>query len=291
MKIARYHYRSTVSLGLVDIAASTVTPLRSVDGGGDAMIAMMGVVLAGGAPQADGPPVPLAAVHLLPPIAQPSKNVLCIGKNYAAHAAEFTRSGFDSSARDRQDIIPEAPIVFSKAPCTLTGAHDDIVVPWNITTQMDYEGELGVVIGRPGRAISRAEAYDHVWAYCVINDATARDLQSRHKQWLLGKSIDTFCPMGPWLTTADEVDPENLELSCWVNDELRQHANTRDLIFDIPAIIETISASMTLATGDIIATGTPAGVGIGFDPPRFLASGDVVRVAISGLGQIENRLR
>ena len=156
---------------------------------------------------------------------------------------------------------------------------------------MDYEGELGVVIGRPGRAITRANAYQHVWAYCVINDATARDLQSRHKQWLLGKSIDTFCPIGPWLTTADEVDPENLELSCWVNGELRQHANTRDLIFDIPTIIEAISASMTLATGDIIATGTPAGVGIGFDPPRFLASGDVVKVAIGGLGQIENRLR
>ncbi len=293
MKIARYRHGqpSTVSLGLVDEGAGTVTPLVPVAGGSDAMIAVIGASLAGTPPRTSGPPLSLAAVQLLAPIEQPSKNVLCIGKNYAAHAAEFTRSGFDSSARDGQDIIPEAPIVFSKAPCTMTGAHDDIVVPWNITSQMDYEGELGVVIGRPGRAITRANAYQHVWAYCVINDATARDLQSRHKQWLLGKSIDTFCPIGPWLTTADEVDPENLELSCWVNGELRQHANTRDLIFDIPTIIEAISASMTLATGDIIATGTPAGVGIGFDPPRFLASGDVVKVAIGGLGQIENRLR
>ncbi|CAN0488138.1 unnamed protein product, partial [Phaeothamnion confervicola] len=201
-----------------------------------------------------------------------------IGKNYAAHAAEFTRSGYDSSARNAQDAIPDAPIVFTKAPCSMTGAKDDILVPWNITSQVDYEGELGLVIGKPGRAISRVSAYEHVWAYCVINDATARDLQARHKQWLLGKSIDTFCPIGPWLTTADEVDPANLELKCWVNGELRQQANTRDLIFDIPTIIESISASMSLETGDIIATGTPAGVGIGFTPPKFLHTGDVVKV-------------
>ena len=146
------------------------------------------------------------------------------------------------------------------------------------------------MIGKPGRRIARERAYEHVWAYCVINDATARDLQAKHKQWLLGKSIDTFCPIGPWLTTADEVEPSNLDVQCWVNGELRQNANTRDLIFDIPAIIECISASMTLETGDIIATGTPAGVGIGFTPPKFLASGDVVKVAISGLGELENRV-
>ena len=290
MKLARYLDGTGVRLGLVDSGMRTLQPLADASAGGDAMIALIERALGGHAPQPVGARCALADVRLLPPIAQPRKNVLCIGKNYAAHAAEFTRSGYDSSARSQADVIPEAPIVFSKAPCTLAGAHDDIVVPWDITAQVDYEGELGVIIGRPCRAISRANAYQHVWAYTVINDATARDLQARHKQWLLGKSIDTFCPIGPWLTTADEVQPDNLELSCWVNDELRQQANTRDLIFDIPAIIAAISASMTLETGDIIATGTPAGVGIGFDPPRFLATGDIVRVAISGLGEIANRI-
>ncbi len=290
MKIARYSHASRVQLGLVDTAAGTVTPLATDAGHGDAMLALMHDALAGHAPRTAGAAVPLADVSLLPPIAQPRKNILCIGKNYAAHAAEFTRSGYDSSAKSAQDAIPEAPIVFTKAPCAMTGARDDIIVPWHITSQVDYEAELGVVIGKPGRRIARERAYEHVWAYCVINDATARDLQAKHKQWLLGKSIDTFCPIGPWLTTADEVEPGNLDVQCWVNGELRQNANTRDLIFDIPAIIECISASMTLETGDIIATGTPAGVGIGFTPPKFLASGDVVKVAISGLGEIENRV-
>ena len=290
MKLARFSHAASIRLGLVDAAAGTVTPLALTPGTGDAMIAVMHAALAGHAPRPDGEALRLADVHLLPPIARPSKNILCIGKNYAAHAAEFTRSGYDSSARSAQDVIPDAPIVFTKAPCTMTGAHDDIIVPWAVTSQVDYEGELGIVIGKPGRAIAGASAYQHVWAYCVINDATARDLQAKHKQWLLGKSIDSFCPIGPWLTTADEVDPANLELRCWVNDELRQHANTRDLIFDIPTIIATISASMTLETGDIIATGTPAGVGIGFDPPKFLQTGDVVKVSISGLGEIANRV-
>jgi 2-keto-4-pentenoate hydratase/2-oxohepta-3-ene-1,7-dioic acid hydratase in catechol pathway len=129
-----------------------------------------------------------------------------------------------------------------------------------------------------------------VWAYTIINDVTARDLQKRHRQWLLGKSIDSFCPIGPWLVTPDELDAGATEISCWVNGELRQHASTRDMIFDVPTLVSTLSASMSLATGDIIATGTPEGVGIGFDPPRFLAPGDVVRIAIAGVGEIENRV-
>jgi len=290
MKIARYVHQSSRMLGLVDVVAGTLTPVAEADGPGDAMLTLMHAALAGHAPKTVGAALPLSAVQLLPPIARPSKNILCIGKNYAAHATEFTRSGYDSSAKSAQDAIPDAPIVFTKAPCSMTGAHDDIIVPWNITSQVDYEAELGVVIGKAGRGITRERAYEHVWAYCVINDATARDLQAKHKQWLLGKSIDTFCPIGPWLTSADEVEPSNLDVQCWVNGELRQNANTRDLIFDIPAIIESISASMTLETGDIIATGTPAGVGIGFSPPRFLRSGDVVKVAISGLGEIANRV-
>ncbi len=290
MKIARFEHKNTVQVGLVDAAQGLVQPLEVPTGSRDLMIALIEADLAGTLPKPVGAPLTLADLRLMAPIAHPSKNVLCIGKNYRAHAEEFTRSGFDSSAASAAEAIPEAPIVFSKAPCAMTGARDDILVPPSMTGSVDYEGELGVVIGKRGRTIARDRAYDHVWGYTVINDATVRDLQSRHKQWLLGKSIDTFCPIGPWIVSADEVDAENLELSCWVNDELRQQANTRDLIFDIPAIIEAISASMTLEPGDIIATGTPAGVGIGFNPPKFLAIGDIVRVAISGIGEIENRV-
>ncbi|MCB1746000.1 MAG: fumarylacetoacetate hydrolase family protein [Gammaproteobacteria bacterium] len=290
MKLARYVHSERTAIGLVDETAATVTPV-AIDGvSGDAMIGLIEAVLAGHAPCAAGSAIALAEVRLLTPIAQPRKNVLCVGKNYLAHAREFTASGFDSSARDAAEAVPDAPIVFTKAPISLCGAGDDIVVPWDLTSQVDYEGELGVIIGRPGRAIRREDAWAHVFAYTVINDVTARDLQARHKQWHLGKSLDTFCPAGPWLTTADEVDAGDLTLECLVNGERRQFANTRDLIFDIPTLVATLSASMTLETGDIIATGTPAGVGIGFTPPRFLAAGDRVQVSISGLGTLDNRV-
>jgi 2-keto-4-pentenoate hydratase/2-oxohepta-3-ene-1,7-dioic acid hydratase in catechol pathway len=213
---------------------------------------------------------------------------MCVGKNYHEHAREFTRSGFDSSASSVADAIPTAPIIFTKVPeCVIAGGVD-IRYPAGLSDSLDYEAELGVVIGRGGRSISSAEAYGHVCGYTIINDVTARDLQGRHKQWFLGKSLDTFCPMGPWLVTADEVDPANLTVKCWVNDELRQDANTRDLIFDIPTLIETISAGITLRPGDVIATGTPAGVGIGFTPPRFLKRGDRVTIEIQGLGRLSN---
>jgi 2-keto-4-pentenoate hydratase/2-oxohepta-3-ene-1,7-dioic acid hydratase in catechol pathway len=158
-----------------------------------------------------------------------------------------------------------------------------------VTSAVDYEVELALVIGKGGRDIRREDAYGHIWGYTIINDVTARDRQRNHKQWFMGKALDTFCPMGPWITTADEVDPENLEVKCWVNGELRQNANTRDLIFDIPTLISTISAGLTLKPGDIIATGTPAGVGLGFNPPKFLKAGDEVSMSITGLGTLTNR--
>jgi len=290
MKVARFEHAGRQQLGTVDTAAGTVTAIDVEGPSIDAMVALIERHGAGDRVAVSGAAVSLDEVRLLPPVMRPSKNVICVGKNYREHAEEFTRSGFDSSATPDQQAVPDAPIVFSKAPCSLAGATEDIVVPASLSASVDYEGELGVVIGKRGRAIEPASAYAHVFGYAVINDATVRDLQARHKQWLLGKSLDTFCPMGPWIATADELDPENLELSCWVNGELRQQANTRDLIFDIPTIIATVSASMTLEPGDIIATGTPAGVGIGFDPPKFLGHGDVVRIAISGIGEIENRI-
>ena len=173
----------------------------------------------------------------------------------------------------------------------MTGPYDDIDPHHGVTSELDYEGELGVIIGRGGRGINRCEASGHVWGYTVINDVTARDLQRDHKQWLLGKSLDTHCPMGPYAVSADEAgDVQTLEVETRVNGERRQHAPVKDLIFDIPTLIETLSAGITLLPGDIIATGTPAGVGIGFDPPKFLTSGDVVEVSITGLGTLHNRI-
>jgi len=237
-----------------------------------------------------GAGLPLAAVKIEAPIPRPARNVMCVGKNYHEHAKEFTRSGFDSSASSAADAIPTAPIVFTKAPECVIADGDDIRYPEGVSDSVDYEAELGLVIGRGGRGIAKADAYSHVFGYTIINDVTARDLQGRHKQWFLGKSLDTFCPMGPWLVTADAVDPENLGVRCWVNDELRQDANTRDLIFDIPTLIETISAGITLQPGDVIATGTPVGVGIGFTPPKFLKRGDRVTIEIDGLGRLSNKV-
>lgn len=230
----------------------------------------------------------LAGHRLLAPIPCPRRNVFCVGKNYHEHAAEFAHSGFDTSAA-KGETAPECPVVFTKPPSSVIANGEAVLRFAGVTEQLDYEAELAVVIGRPGRGIARADALDHVWGYTIVNDITARDLQQRHRQWFLGKSMDTFCPMGPWIVTADEVgDPANLEVRCWINGELRQHANTRDLIFDIPTIIATISAGITLLPGDIIATGTPAGVGIGFKPPKFLNPGDVMKIAIDKLGTLTN---
>ena len=291
MRIALVNDGDRSWLGLVDAAGESIRELRIPEGrSGDLAIDFIQSTSVDAKPDVIGPPLALNTLQLMPPVRRPGKNIICVGKNYRAHAAEFTGSGYDSSATNASDIIPEAPILFSKAPSCLIGATDDVVVPWELTTEIDYEAELGLVIGKTGRNISVDSAYDYVWGYTVINDVTARDLQSRHKQWLLGKSIDTFCPMGPFLVSANDIDPENLELSCWVNSELRQQANTRDLIFDIPSIISAASASMTLEPSDIIATGTPAGVGIGFQPPRFLQKNDVVEVTIEGIGTIRNRI-
>ncbi|WP_459614153.1 fumarylacetoacetate hydrolase family protein [Bordetella sp. 2513F-2] len=230
---------------------------------------------------------PLSDATLLAPIDQPRRNLFCVGKNYHEHAAEFSKSGFDSSAQAGEHA-PQAPVVFTKPASAIIGPGDGIPVHRGVTAQVDYEAELAVVIGKGGRGIRREHAFEHVFGYTIINDVTARDLQKNHRQWFLGKSLDGFCPMGPWLVTADEVDARSLGVKCWVNGELRQDANTRDLIFDIPTLIETLSAGITLQPGDVIATGTPAGVGIGFDPPRFLRPGDVVRIEIQGLGVLEN---
>jgi 2-keto-4-pentenoate hydratase/2-oxohepta-3-ene-1,7-dioic acid hydratase in catechol pathway len=231
----------------------------------------------------------MAGVKVLAPIDQPRRNIFCVGKNYHEHAAEFQNSGFDSSAKNGEHA-PEAPVIFTKPASTIIGPGDKIPRHTSVTSQLDYEAELGVVIGKAGRNISKANAMDYVFGYTVINDFTARDLQKLHRQWFLGKSLDGFCPMGPYLVTADEVDGQNIDVKCWVNGDLRQNSNTSKLIFDIPTLIETLSAGIELQPGDVIATGTPAGVGIGFTPPKFLQKGDVVRIEIENVGVLENEV-
>ncbi len=224
---------------------------------------------------ADGPRLPLAAVELLAPIPRPPK-ILAIGLNYADHAAE---SGQD---------VPLFPKVFNKQSTAVVGPGAPIHRP-RVSTLLDYEGELAIVIGRRCRHVARADAGKVIAGYTIANDVTVRDWQLREPTWTMGKSFDTHCPLGPALVTADEVgDPANLALATWVNGERRQSSNTNQLIFDGGALIEFLSTAFTLEPGDVICTGTPGGVGMLMQPPTWLAPGDVVRVAIEGLGVLEN---
>ena len=232
--------------------------------------------------------IALSEVQITAPLPRPRRNIFCVGKNYYAHAKEFAGSGFDSSAKSGGDI-PADPIIFTKVPESVVGPGVAIEMPAvSVSSAIDYEAELAVIIGRGGKGIAAADAMDHVWGYTIVNDITARDWQSRHQQWHMGKSFDTFCPMGPWLVSADELDGTRTTVRCYVNGEERQNASTADLIFDIPKLIETLSAGITLYPGDVIATGTPVGVGVGFKPPKYLRAGDVVRVEIDGIGSLEN---
>jgi 2-keto-4-pentenoate hydratase/2-oxohepta-3-ene-1,7-dioic acid hydratase in catechol pathway len=290
MRFVSYRHRnSDIEVGILDATGDRIVPLATCwTGAGSAPSELLGVI-ATGKPTIDpsrGTAIALADVTLVAPIPRTRRNVFCIGRNYVEHAAEFHKSGYDASGGGSAQ--PEAPVFFTKPPSSIVGPNALIDPHTALTSELDYEAELGVIIGRGGRNITRAHALDHVWGYTIINDVTARDLQKKHKQWFLGKGLDTFCPMGPWAVTADEVGTAPLEVTCHVNGEERQRASTADLIFDIPTIIESLSAGITLEPGDVIATGTPKGVGIGFDPPRFLKSGDVVRISITHLGTLQN---
>jgi 2-keto-4-pentenoate hydratase/2-oxohepta-3-ene-1,7-dioic acid hydratase in catechol pathway len=288
VKFVTYLDGKVQSVGILDVTSSLIEPLRAAGSGDDQ--SLLGVIAAGErvGQMRSGRRLPLAEVKVLAPMVRPMRNIFCVGKNYHEHAREFASSGFDSSAA--AGAVPAVPIVFSKVPESVIATGEPILIDANVSTAIDYEVELAVMIGREGRGIKKADALSYVWGYTIINDVTARDLQGRHSQWLIGKSQDTFCPMGPCAVTADEIDLGDTRVRTWVNGELRQDANTRDLIFDVPTLIETISAGITLKPGDIIATGTPAGVGIGFKPPKYLRVGDVVRMEISGIGVIENRI-
>jgi 2-keto-4-pentenoate hydratase/2-oxohepta-3-ene-1,7-dioic acid hydratase in catechol pathway len=289
MRVATFQWEGRRRVG--QIAADGVS-IRPFELGAEAerfgALSLIERLAEGAMPTLAGP-IPLAGLVLEAPIPRPRRNIFCVGKNYHEHAHEFARSGFDSSAAS--GAVPDAPIVFSKVPECVIAPGAAIEIDPAASSAIDYEAELAVVIGRGGRGIAKADALSHVWGCTIVNDVTARDLQSNYKQWLIGKSQDTFCPMGPVLVSADEVEIGNIDVKCWVNGELRQNANTRDLIFDAPTLIATISAGITLYPGDIIATGTPVGVGIGFKPPKYLQAGDRVKIELSGIGVLENPVR
>lgn len=231
------------------------------------------------------PKLALEAVRILAPIPRPRKNIFCIGKNYREHALEFEKT------KDMNVAVPKHPVIFSKLPTAVTGPDTVVNSHSQVTQELDYEVELAVVIGRAGTYIPQEEAWDYVFGYTIINDITARDLQKKHAQWLKGKGLDTFAPLGPYLVHKSAVpDPENMPISMKVNGELRQNANTGDLIFKIPELIATISAGITLEPGDIIATGTPAGVAMGFEPPKFLKPGDRLELTIGNLGVLRHTI-
>lgn len=224
-------------------------------------------------------------VGILAPIPRPRRNIFCIGKNYSEHVVEFEKSGYDST---KSAESKDKPVFFTKATSTVIGPGIVIEEHADVTSQVDYEAELAVIVGRGGRNISPADALDHVWGYTIVNDVTARDMQRDHQQWFLGKSLDGFCPMGPFAVPRSQLDLGDTAISSSVNGEIRQESNTRHLIHSVPDLIAWLSSGIELEPGDVIATGTPSGVGIGFDPPRFLQRGDVVEVEVAGIGRLSN---
>jgi 2-keto-4-pentenoate hydratase/2-oxohepta-3-ene-1,7-dioic acid hydratase in catechol pathway len=286
VKIATYQWGGRRHAGLLSPDGRELTPLALPEAErAEGALALIRRLAAGEAlPPAAGPRIPLSAVTLEAPIPQPRRNLFCVGRNYRAHAKELATTVFKDNDKKEDDW----PIVFTKLPECVIATGATVRLPHGISDQIDYEAELAVIIGKGAANISASRAMDHVFGYTILNDVTARDVQIRHQQWDLGKSFDTFCPMGPWIVTADELDGRDTVLRCYVNGELRQEARTTGLIFDIPTLIETCSRGITLYPGDVIATGTPAGVGMGMKPPTYLKSGDFMRIEIDGIGALEN---
>ncbi len=266
-------------LGEAGALSQSAADVPALLAGGDATMQILREAAAG---QATGP---LVEENLLAPLHGIRRNVFCVGLNYVEHAAESAR------ARGEELVMPTYPSFFSKATTALNSPRGDIPYDSAITQKLDWEVELGVVIGSAGKNISRAEAMDYVFGYTVVNDVSARDLQNRTTQWFKGKSLDGTCPMGPWIVSKDEIsNPHALHVMCRVNGVTKQDANTSDLIFDIPTIIEFLSAGITLLPGDVIATGTPSGVGMGRTPQEWLKVGDVMETEIVGIGVLRNTI-
>jgi 2-keto-4-pentenoate hydratase/2-oxohepta-3-ene-1,7-dioic acid hydratase in catechol pathway len=286
MRIASWTWGGQHFVGTVSACGREATPLAVANAALGVLPLIQALTEGASLPAASGPRLPVDAITLRAPLPLPLRSLFCVGRNYHAHAAELASTVFSSN----KPADAPWPIVFTKLPQCVVGPQDTVRLPGAaVSSQIDYESELAVIIGKGGRDISKARAMDHVFGYTVVNDVTARDVQMRHQQWDLGKSFDTFCPMGPWIVTADEMDGRSTRVRGWVNGQLRQDGLTKDMIFDIPSLIETCSRGITLYPGDVIATGTPAGVGMGMSPPQWLRAGDVMRIEIDGIGSIENR--
>jgi len=282
-----------ISKAATDISGDIGTMLRSgslqhiVEGGTGAVDAIRGLVSeAASGKHADAKHAP-DSVNLLAPLPVPRKNVFCVGRNYAEHIAEGEK------AQNIKVGVSEQPVYFTKPPTAVIGPQAHIPIFLDVSEAIDYEVELAIVIGKRGRNIKKSNAYEHVFGYTILNDITARDVQRRHGgQYFKGKALDGSCPLGPWIVTADAIsDPQALDISSKVNGELRQNGNTASMIFDIPTLIASLSEGLTLEPGDLIATGTPSGVGYAMDTPQFLKDGDTVICEIAEIGQLENTVR
>ncbi|WP_245823376.1 fumarylacetoacetate hydrolase family protein [Antarctobacter heliothermus] len=273
-----------------DLAGADGDALRAgtlqalVDGGPNALTALRKLVENAGATSVAHLP---ADSRLMAPFPAPRKNVFCVGRNYADHIAEGEK------AQNAKIGVTEYPVFFTKPRTAIVPPEGEVLIFPELSVEIDYEVELAVVIGKPGRNISKADAYDHVFGYTILNDITARDIQRRHgAQYFKGKGLDGSCPIGPWVVTADAIsDPQQLSIGTTVNGEKRQDGNTRDMIFDIPTLIASLSEGLTLEPGDVIATGTPSGVGYAMTPPNFLKHGDTVVCEISEIGALRNTVR
>lgn len=288
MRLLTYRYRDQRGIGL--LRGDVVTPVESAPGGlldligagPDAWKKLADFSRSSATGRND---LAVRDIEWLAPLPRPRKNIVCLGWNYAEHVSE------SAAASGRKVEPPKDPVVFTKSVTSVNGPYSDISAHTAVTAELDWEVELGVIIGVGGRGISRERALEHVFGYTVINDISARDLQFRHKQFFIGKSLDGACPMGPVIVTRDEIpDPQHLALRSWVNGAIKQDGNTRDMIFDVATIIATLSRGMTLEPGDVIATGTPSGVGFARNPPEFLKAGDVVECEVEGIGRLRNRV-
>lgn len=284
MRLATYREGTTLKIGavrgdaLVDLSTIAPDMLTFIDGGPGLLASARELAEA-----RDAPTIALDSVELLAPIPRPRKNLMCLGLNYAAHAAESAR------ARGRPTVLPEHPVIFTKTVGSVNHPGGSIPYDASVSTEIDWEVELAFIIGRTGKNIHREDAMSYVFGYTILNDISARDIQNRHKQFFKGKSLDGSAPLGPWIVTADEIpDPHALGLRLRVNGQTMQDSHTSDMIFKIPDIIAVLSHGMTLEPGDIVATGTPSGVGMGMDPPRYLRPGDVVEAEIDGIGVLRN---
>ena len=290
MRMASWEWGGRNHVGLISPDGREATPLALRDPSLGVLPLIRMLVEGESLPSPSSARLPVEVLTLRAPLPRPLRSLFCIGRNYHAHAAELATTVF----RETMPTDDPWPIVFGKLPECVIGPFDTVRLPGAaVSVQIDYESELAVVIGRGGRDIPKSRAMDHVFGYTIVNDVTARDVQMRHQQWDLGKSFDTFCPMGPWIVTADELDGRATRVRGWVTPNggsavLRQDGWTKDMIHDIPTLIETCSRGITLYPGDVIATGTPAGVGMGLKPPQWLKEGDKVRIEIDGVGVIEN---